>query len=190
MSIRITSSGHNFSFDSLTASDQDVIISLETSKAMLVPTSLLSEEQSVEDHLRAAGINLNPHSEQSVVIRQDDVTSAIVVVATDLLAQINGVYRGQKSFTTPLLTPARGRGHELQISLSEDSSLLTLLLFNGGDRLFAELFEVKGIADVLYWTARVGEGYDLTTYTIYITGGGRDLEKLLKNYYRGVIISL
>ncbi len=188
VSIRITSSGHNFSFDSESSHSQvDVTLLIETHKAMLVPTSLL-DENSATEHLLAAGINLNEPIEESVVVRYDDITSAIIVMPTSLMSEIRGVYGGRVKFTTPLLIPARTLGHEVQIRLSEDRGLLTLSLFNGGDRLFAEVFEVNGIADILYWLTRLSEGYDLTDYTIYIDGWGRELQKLLKNYYKSVVI--
>ncbi|MFI3282819.1 MAG: hypothetical protein SNG10_04740 [Rikenellaceae bacterium] len=188
MSIRITSNGHNFSLPSSNIPTfEKITLLIESSKAMLLPTILL-DENTLEGHLLSGGIALSPLVERAVSLRGDDQTTAIIVLPISLAEKIDRELGDRAEITTPLLAPAPTHGHDLRVHLSQDMTLLCLNLYNGGDRVFAELFDIKGCADVLYWISRIGEGYDLSTYNIFINSNNRELEKLLKRYYKKVTI--
>ncbi len=154
---------------------------------MLVPTSLL-DENSTTDHLLAGGINVDDTKEEVVVVRRDAIISALIVIPSTLLKDITSTYGDNVSFTTPLLTPAHGDKHEVLVHLSKDQTLLCISLFNGGDLIFAELFEIMSTTDILYWLTRLGSSYDLNTYTIFVDGANAETPKLLKNYYKNIVI--
>ncbi len=188
VSIRITSNGHNFSDNTTTFSSADnneVIIVIESVKAMLLPTPLL-ENCSAEEHLLSAGIDFQSNIEEVIAVEHDNITTALIVIPISLLNDVHIRFGKNVYFTTPLLAPAIKRDKELRLHLSTDQTLLCINLFNGGERLFAELFEIKNSCDVLYWLTRIGEGYDLSNYTIYIDGGDKELYKLLKKYYKSI----
>ncbi len=186
VSIRVTSSGHNFSAHTPSTATQTTIL-IESVKAMLVPTFLIADA-TPEEHLLSAGIYTDKSQEVSITIKHDEVTSAIIAIPRSLHDTIYNTYGGGAQYTTPLLSKSPSAGHDLIVHLSADNGLLCLNMFNGRDRLFAELFEIGSITDVLYWISRLGEGYDLSTYTIYLDGGGKELEKLLNKYYKSVKI--
>ncbi|MFI3303026.1 MAG: hypothetical protein SNH35_00495 [Rikenellaceae bacterium] len=188
MSIRITSNGHNFSnIDTISPVEGEMVtIVVESIKAMLIPTPLF-DEVTPKEHLLSGGISFEADKEDVVVVKHDKLTTALIVVPISLLSEIEKLYGSNVRFSTPLLNSAFGRGHEVCLHLSPDNTLLCINLYNGGDRVFSELFEVKTSADVLYWLSRIGEGYDLDDYTLYIEGGGKELLKLLNRYYKNVI---
>ncbi|MFR9592037.1 MAG: hypothetical protein SNG27_06520 [Rikenellaceae bacterium] len=186
MSIRVTSSGHNFSAHTpSTATDTTIVI--ESSKAMLVPTSLLDDVNTI-DHLQSAGIAMDVTTEDAIIVKDDTITSAIIVLPKSLHELIYNTYGGGGKYTTPLLAKAPSAGHDILVHLSSDQTLLCINVFNGRDRIFAELFEIGNITDVLYWISRLGEGFDLSTYDIYVDRGDKELEKLLKNFTKALII--
>ncbi len=185
VSIRVTSDGHNFSGTHIESSAGEVTLLIESFKAMLIPTYLLEELSPVE-HLRSGGIGVDVGSEGVIVVQHNTSVTALIVLPTSLLSQIDKAYGNRAKFTTPLLLPSIGRSHEVLLHLSDDEGLLTMNIYNGGDLIFAEIFEVKSREDVLYWLTRVGEGYDLSTYIIYTNSHDKDLERLLKRYYKQI----
>ncbi len=184
MSIRVTSNGHNFSAHTPSTSTDTTIV-VESVKAMLLPTVLINEA-TPEEHLLSSGIAIDPSAEDTIIITSDKTTSAIITIPKSLRKMVYNTYGGGANYTTPLLSKSPSAGHDLLVHLSPDQTLLCLNLFNGKDLIFAELFEVKNYTDVLYWISRIGEGYDLSTYTIYIDGAKNELEKLLKKFYKKV----
>ncbi len=191
VSIRITSSGDNFT-QLPHPTEGEVTLLCESTKAMLVPTELL-EHRSLEGHLLAAGIAVDPQSEEVEIINYDHDITALIVVPTTLLAQIAETYGNRAHLSTPLLAPSPARGNTLLVHLSEDCGVLTLTLHGGSKLLFAELFEIGSITDVLYWIIQLDAEYNLNRYIIYVEGGDkggckvRETKDLLSKYFNRIM---
>ncbi len=189
VSIRITSSGDNFSQLSHPAQGEVTLV-CESSKAMLLPTPLL-EQRSLEGHLLTAGIAVDPYTEEVEIINYDENITALIALPTTLLAQITETYGSRAELWTPLLASAPARGNTLLVHLSEDCTLLTLTLYGATNLLFAEIFEIGGIADILYWISQLDGCYNLTRHTIYVDGGGKsgvkEAKRLLERHFNRVL---
>ncbi len=187
VSIRITSSGDNFS-EHTPITAHDVVILLETAKTMLVPTTIL-EERSFEEYLHLGGISMDSSTHRAVNLGQSGAMTAIAALPIGLIERIGSTYGDSVTLTSPLLAQSPARGSALRVHLSPEATLLTLNLFNGAELLFAEMFEVKTNEDILYWIALLGEAYDLNVYTIYIDGMWvENVERLIRRYYKKVVL--
>jgi hypothetical protein len=179
------SGGHSFSVSELgaevcTASHQVEVVVL-TPKTTLVPAELFDKAHAA-DYLIEMG--LSPAADECAVYSAA-VNGAIAVMAINkqCCKELNETIAAGVTFTSPLLV---GSNIEKGSAIHLEGEVLYVSLYDGGLR-FAEAFECKTDADVLYYVAKVEEVYGIYNMYARAKGDVKRLQKLLKPIFKNLV---
>lgn len=183
VSIRLLSGGHSFSsrdIDAVAAAGH-VVVELSTFKTTLVPAAMLNMDD-VSAHLRAVG--LAPAFNERVVCSEAFsgmvAVMAISIECYDYIAErlAHGV-----SFTSPLLVALPSEEGSV-LSLYGDT--LYVVVYKSGLR-FAEAFEVKSDADILYYAESVNRVYGIYNIHARAKGDVARLKSVCGSMFRNIV---
>lgn len=179
VSIRLTSGGHSFSTAELIASSS-VEVAVLTHKTTLVPSALFDGDHAA-DYL--AEVGLAPSVSERVVASEplNDTVAvmAILVNAYDELAATGA----DLTFSSPLADDAAvARGTLLHL----EGDVLYVRHYSDGLK-FAEAFECRTDADVLYYVATVNEVYNIYNMLARARGEVDRLKRVCKGLFKELL---
>ena len=183
VSIRLLSGGHSFSSSDIEAatSATSVVVELSTHKTTLVPVAMLNADDAAS-HLRAVG--LAPAFNETVVCSAEvGGVVAVMAISAECHAYIVEHLTHDVSYVSPLLSGESFQEGSI-ISLYGDTLYVTLY---GSGLRFAEAFNVKGDADILYYVESVNRVYGI--YNIYARAKGdvARLKSVCKSMFRNLV---
>ena len=188
VSIQQSLDGHSFSAEGLSGDfpgEGPVDVEVLTPRTLLLPAEDGDpDEKEAVELLAAAGM---PAGTEECVIRSGECEGCIAAMALNAEAvRIVREKLGDRArFTTPLLAGPRGDGKT--VSCRRTAGLLYIKVYDGGLR-FAEVVPVGTDEEALYFFGRLGEAFDLTGSTLYLSGDGADrLRKAMKKRFKRIV---
>lgn len=186
VSIQLKLGGHSFSLDMIPANAYKadaVEISVVTEKCVLVPASLF-EPSSAEKYLSINGLACN-NDESVVSSNETDGIIAVMALSKATVQTIKDALSDKVVFTSPLLAKHEGRRKDLYIYVC--SGVACFNLYRDGKMRFAEAVRICNTDDILYYTTRLSEEFDLSDYSIHVSGdAAKSTCQLLKHYFKKV----
>ena len=185
VSIRLKSGGHSFSVSELSAevrnASQPVVVAMLTAKSTLVPAEFFDKEHAA-DYLREVGLALNI---EECAVYSNAVNGAVAVMAVSKRCydELKEAIPSGVIFTSPLLD---GDVLEKGSVLHLEADVLYVRIFDGGLR-FAETFECKNDADVLYYLTKIDEVYGIYNMFARAKGDVKRMQKLLKPLFKDLV---
>ena len=185
VSIRLKSGGHSFSGTALDAAlhsaSQSVEVVVLTPKTTLVPTEFFDVEHAA-DYLIELG--LAPTISECVVHSVDkEGIIAVMAMSHKCYDELKELIPSGVIFTSPLLegdVPVEGSIIHLE------DGVLYVRIYRGVLR-FAEAFECKTDADVLYYLATLNSVYNIYNMYACARGDVKRLQKLLKRLFKNFV---
>ena len=185
VSIRLKSGGHSFSVSELSVevrnASQPVVVAVLTAKSTLVPAEFFDKEHAA-DYLREVGLALNI---EECAVYSNTVNGAVAVMAVSKRCydELKEAIPSGVIFTSPLLD---GDVLEKGSVLHLEADVLYVRIFDGGLR-FAETFECKNDADVLYYLTKIDEVYGIYNMFARAKGDVKRMQKLLKPLFKDLV---
>ena len=185
VSIRLKSGGHSFSASELNSevrnSSQPVEVVVLTPKSTLVPAEFFVAEHAA-GYLAEVGLAL-ANGECAVFSEAKEGAVAVMAISAECYAELKACIPAGVLFTSPLI---EGVAPEKGSMLHLEADVLYVRIYNRGLR-FAEAFECKSDADVLYYIAKVDEVYDIYNMYARVSGDVKHLQKLLKPIFKDLV---
>ena len=185
VSIRLKPDGHSFSASELSAkvrsASQPVEVAVLTAKTTLVPAEFFDKEHAA-DCLVEVGLSTSI-GECAVYSNVENGVVAVMAISKQCCAELMAAIPAGVTFTSPLIGDSTLEKGSV-IHLEED--VLYVNVYDGGLR-FAEAFECKTDADVLYYLATVNEVYGIYNMYARAKGDVKHLKPLLKNVFKNLV---
>lgn len=179
VSIRLSSGGHSFSTAELNASNS-VEVTVLTHKTTLVPSELFDDAHAA-DYLTEVG--LAPSVAERVVASEPmNGTVAVMSISAKVYDELTAT-GAELLFASPLADDA---AVQLGTLLHLEDDVLYVRHYCDGLK-FAEAFECRADADVLYYLATVNEVYNIYNMSARARGEVQRLKRVCKGLFKELL---